>query len=72
MAARSPSSVKVGGMRMSITATSGQSRSTEARSALGFAHGVGDHEATVGQQLHEPVAQDAESSAMATRMESVI
>ena len=58
MAARSPSSVKVGGMRMSTTATSGRSPLDRSAQGLGIGHGAGDGEAPVGQQLDEPVAQD--------------
>ena len=58
MAARSPSSVNVGGMRMSTTATSGGSAAT-ACSKLAASLTASDHgEAPVREQLHQPVAQD--------------
>ena len=50
--------MKVGGIRMSITATSGGFWATELRSAAGVADRAGDGEAAVDQELHQPVAQD--------------
>ena len=52
-----PSSVKVGGIRMSTMATSGRPVRPIA-AAIGIAHGAGDHEAPVDQQLDQAVAQD--------------
>ena len=50
--------MKVGGIRMSTTATSGRSRSTDAPEVLGIGDGVGDDESTIDQQLHQAVPED--------------
>ena len=55
---RSPSSVKVGGIRMSTTATSGGFCGDRAAQGVGVGDGAGDDEAAVDQQLDEAVAQD--------------
>ena len=49
MAARRPSSVKVGGIRMSTMATSGRSPLDRLPQRLGIADGVGDDEAPVDE-----------------------
>ena len=53
-----PSSVKVGGMRMSMTATSGRSCSMDRRRASAFTDGTGDAESPIDQQLDQSVPQD--------------
>ena len=58
MAARSPSSVNVGGIRMSTTATSGRSRSIATAQRIGVGDGGGDLESAVEEQLDQPVAED--------------
>ncbi len=50
--------MKVGGIRMSITATSGGFWATELRRAHRVADGAGDGEAAVHEELDEPVAQN--------------
>ena len=57
-AARRPSSVCVGGIRMSMMATSGSCSRTAARSGLGIA-GLGDHvEAGLGEQPCDALAEE--------------
>ena len=57
-AARSPSSVCVGGMRMSTIATSGRCASTSASSSSPSAARPDDVEARLGEQPREPLAQE--------------
>ena len=57
MAARSPSSVCVGGMRMSTIATSGRQRSTSCEQLLRVRGQPSDLEAGLVEQAREPLAQ---------------
>ena len=57
-ASRRPSSVNVGGIRMSITATSGGFWATELRRARWLGHGAGDGEAAVDEELDEAIAEN--------------
>ncbi len=66
-ATRKPSSVKVGGMRMSMTATSGGLAATEFRSASGSATAPVITKPRSTRSWTSPSRRMAESSAMATR-----
>ena len=67
MAARRPSSVKVGGMRMSTTATSGRSCSTDRRRASGSPTAPVMTKPRSTRSWTSPSRRMAESSAMTTR-----
>ena len=66
-ASRSPSSVKVGGIRMSMTATSGRFWATELRRAAGSPTAPVTTKSRSTRSWTSPSRRMAESSAMATR-----